>query len=40
MSNKYQFLKVQKIKPGYTVSLIWSLESGYYLCFDACFLVL
>jgi hypothetical protein len=35
MTNKFQISTIQKIKPGYLVFLIWFLEFGYYLFFDA-----
>lgn len=34
MANKFQISTIQKIKPGYLVSLIWILEFDYYLFFD------
>jgi hypothetical protein len=35
MTNKFQFFKIQRFKPGYFFFLIWFLEFGDYLFFDA-----
>ena len=34
MTNKFQFFKTQKFKPGFIVFISWFLEFGDYLFFD------